>query len=74
MDIPEPTGKKLLNKKFIVQLFDVKNKYYIMHDICPLKLLPLKKVSSLVVDGETVNSAYVEGWNDCIDEILGKEK
>lgn len=55
------TGRTIIN----YELLDKKQ-------FCPLKPLPQKKESSLIVDGEKVNSAYEEGWNDCVDEILGE--
>jgi len=36
-------------------------------DWCPLKRLPKKKTGFQYADGYD----YVDGWNDCIDKILG---
>lgn len=40
-------------------------------DWCPIKPMPKKKSMDL---GQTVvNAARNEGWNECIDEILGEK-
>lgn len=40
---------------------------------CPLKELPKKKGISLKEAIGEKCSCYSDGWNDCIDEILGEE-
>ena len=41
---------------------------------CPLKPMPEKIGSSLIVDSEEIQSAYQVGWNDCVECILGEEE
>lgn len=46
------------------------------YDECPLKPLPKKKdYEDKCVDGVLAfsNLRYADGWNDCIDEIVGDE-
>ena len=40
---------------------------------CPLKPMPNKIVAHLIMGGvdEKIQFSYTEGWNDCIDKILG---
>lgn len=40
---------------------------------CPLKPMPQKKIGEILIKGNTAElvKAYRDGWNDCIDEILG---
>lgn len=47
---------------------------YLLKD-CPLKTLPQKKnKKDIVIKGRTAEilEARFEGWNDCLDEILGE--
>ena len=39
---------------------------------CPLKPLPEKNTWGITKNGHVTE--YAEGWNACIDEILGEEK
>ena len=41
---------------------------------CPLRPLPLKypPMDSLVANCEPLTNAYNEGWNDCLDKIIGE--
>ena len=47
-----------------------------IHRMCPLKPLPQKKEAERTMSGtldEWVETTYYrEGWNDCIDELLGE--
>lgn len=40
----------------------------IIQEWCPLKALPEKKVPY----GSDIFNDYINGWNDCVDEILGE--
>ena len=42
--------------------------------LCPLKPLPKKKSISLKEAIGIKCSCYSDGWNDCLDEILGEEE
>ena len=39
---------------------------------CPIKPMPEKYSKALIIKGDTFNERYVDGWNACIDEILGE--
>ena len=44
-----------------------------LHKWCPLKQLPQKKSAYKFKDfNRLIENAQVEGWNACIDEILGE--
>jgi hypothetical protein len=55
---------------------DLYENYIRLHrkpDWCPLKPFPDKRYESgtWILDGY-INDGYSQGWNDCIEEILGK--
>lgn len=39
-------------------------------DVCPLRPLPKKLIPEMVL-GNKFAEGCVQGWNDCLDEILG---
>lgn len=43
---------------------------------CPLRPLPSKysPMDGLVANCEPLTNAYNEGWNDCLDKIMGEMK
>lgn len=56
--------------------------YYQIDDICsadktmcPLKPLPQKKdTHGRYIENQYIETAYEVGWNDCVDELGGKEE
>ena len=46
------------------------NKYEIAKG-CPLKPMPKKK-NTLLTEYNLIEAIYENGWNDCIDEIMGE--
>ena len=43
-----------------------------VHSCCPLKPMPIRQETDWA-RGVATNEAYIDGWNDCIDEILGEQ-
>lgn len=41
---------------------------------CPLKPLPKREPEHFTSNGEEVHDVYFQGWNDCIDVIVGEGK
>ena len=39
---------------------------------CPLKLLSKREPEHFTSNGEEVHDVYFQGWNDCLDEIMGR--
>lgn len=56
-------GQRMVNAMFGTKL-----------DECPLKEMPRRITSSLIVDGKVIEDGYQCGWNECLDEILGVEE
>lgn len=46
--------------------------YYNIPSWCPLKPLPEKRHYSDELADEKGNDMYMQGWNDCLDEITGE--
>ena len=56
------------------QIIDIDEAEQHRHKDCPLKSMPKKKGISLKEAIGEKCSCYSDGWNDCIEAILGKEK
>ena len=72
MDMPEDCGDchciKFVNGRFMCHLKDKICGDARKPDWCPLRPIPDKKPTYLVINNE---HGYCEGWNACIDAIGG---